>query len=163
MSSGPTWSCCTPPPNEFVFELFFPAGDEVFEMMAASTAAFSLEITIESPRRGLRARNAKFDYPNAALESAIASALRHGCRKLDLFFMAGIPGQRVQDALTTVGYCDHLVTRLGADPRLRHRCLLRQLPRADRDWRPKPGLRASAGYATTADGTGAVMVQVRSS
>ena len=51
-----------------------------------------------------------------------------------------------------------------ADRRLRHRCLLRQLPRADRDWRPKPGLRASnAGYATTADGTGAVMVQVRSS
>jgi B12-binding domain/radical SAM domain protein len=106
------------PPNELVFELFFPAGDEIFEMMASSTAAFSLEITIESPDEALRARNAKFDYPNAALESTIASALRHGCRKLDLFFMVGIPGQRVQDALATVDYCEHLVTRFGADPRL---------------------------------------------
>jgi B12-binding domain/radical SAM domain protein len=106
------------PPNELVFELFFPAGDEVFEMMASSTAAFSLEITIESPDEALRARNAKFDYPNAALESTIASALDHGCRKLDLFFMVGIPGQRAQDALATIDYCDHLVTRFGADPRL---------------------------------------------
>jgi B12-binding domain/radical SAM domain protein len=106
------------PPNEFVFELFFPAGDGFFEMIAASTAAFSLEITIESPDESLRARNAKFDYPNAALESTIASALDHGCRKLDLFFMVGIPGQRPQDALATVGYCDHLVTRFGADARL---------------------------------------------
>ena len=32
--------------------------------------------------------------------------------------MVGIPGQRPQDALATVGYCDHLVTRFGADPRL---------------------------------------------
>ena len=106
------------PPNEFVFELFFPAGDDLFEMVQASTAAFSLEITIESPDEALRARNAKFDYPNAAVESTIASALRHGCRKLDLFFMVGIPGQRPQDALATVDYCEHLVTRFGADPRL---------------------------------------------
>lgn len=104
------------PPNEFVFELFSPAGQEFFEMVQASTAAFSLEITLESPDEALRARNAKFAYPNEMVESTIASALDHGCRKLDLFFMVGIPGQRVQDALAMVGYCDHLVTRFGADP-----------------------------------------------
>jgi len=87
-------------------------------MMASSTAAVSLEIIIESPDEALRARNAKFDYPNAALEFTIASALSHGCRKLDLFFMVGIPGQRPADALATVDYCDHLVNRFGADPRL---------------------------------------------
>jgi B12-binding domain/radical SAM domain protein len=106
------------PPNEFVFELFYPAGSELFEMMKASTAAFSLEITIESADEALRTRNAKFAYPNEVMESTIASALDHGCRKLDLFFMVGIPGQSQQDALDTVEYCDHLVTRFGADPRL---------------------------------------------
>jgi hypothetical protein len=51
------------PRNEFVFELFYPAGDEFSEMVAAATAAFSLEIRIESPSETLRARNAKFAYP----------------------------------------------------------------------------------------------------
>lgn len=104
--------------NEFVFELFYPAGDEFFEMVAGATAAFSVEITIESPDEQLRARNGKFAYPNAALESTIGAALRHGCRKLDLFFMVGIPGQRPQDAMATVSYCDQLVTRVGGDRRL---------------------------------------------
>lgn len=104
--------------NEFVFELFYPADDEFFAMVAGATASFSVEITIESPDERLRARNGKFAYPNAALESTIASALGQGCRKLDLFFMVGIPGQRPQDALATVDYCDQLVTRFAGEPRL---------------------------------------------
>jgi B12-binding domain/radical SAM domain protein len=104
--------------NEFVFELFYPAGDEFFQTVAKSTAAFSLELTIESPDEELRARNAKFDYPNSAIESTIGSALRHGCRKLDLFFMVGIPGQHPDHALATVEYCDNLAARFGNDPRL---------------------------------------------
>jgi B12-binding domain/radical SAM domain protein len=104
--------------NEFVFELFYPADDEFFELVARATASFSLEITIESPDEGLRSANGKFAYPNTALECTIASALSHGCRKLDLFFMVGIPGQRPQDAMATVTYCDQLVTRFGGDPRL---------------------------------------------
>lgn len=106
------------PQNEFVFELFYPAGDDFFAMVAKSTAAFSIEITIESPDEALRTRNAKWAYPNTALESTIATALRHGCRKLDLFFMTGIPGQRPAHAMATVGYCDRLITLFGADPRL---------------------------------------------
>lgn len=106
------------PANEFVFELFYPADDAFFASVAESTSAFSIEITIESPDEALRARNAKWPYPNAALEATIASALRHGCRKLDLFFMVGIPGQRSEDALATVAYCDHLAVLFGDDPRL---------------------------------------------
>lgn len=104
--------------NEFVFELFYPADDAFFDMVAESTTAFSAEITIESPDEGLRARNAKWAYPNAAVEDTIASALRHGCRKLDLFFMVGIPGQRPVDALATVEYCDRLSARFADDARL---------------------------------------------
>jgi hypothetical protein len=86
--------------NEFVFQLFYPAGDEFFQM------------------RRCAQKNAKFDYPNSAIESTIGSALRHGCRKLDLFFMVGIPGQHPDQAIATVGYCDNLAARFGNDPRL---------------------------------------------
>jgi len=104
--------------NEFVFELFYPAADEFFQMVANSIAAFSLELTIESPDEALRARNAKFACPNADIEATIGSALRHGCRKLDLFFMIGIPGQRPDQALATIEYCDRLAAHFGDDPRL---------------------------------------------
>ncbi len=106
------------PPNEFVFELFYPADDEFFAMISAATAGFSLEITVESHDEALRARNGKFAYPNADLEATIASALSHGCRKLDLFFMVGIPGQRAADAMASVEYCDQLADRFDNDPRL---------------------------------------------
>jgi B12-binding domain/radical SAM domain protein len=104
--------------NEFVFELFYPAEDEFFEMVADATAAFSLELTIESPDEALRARNAKFACPNADIEATIGSALRHGCRKLDLFFMVGIPGQHPDQALATIDFCDRLAAHFGDDPRL---------------------------------------------
>jgi B12-binding domain/radical SAM domain protein len=105
-------------PNEFVFELFYPADDGFFAMLSAATAAFSLEITIESHDEALRAINGKFAYSNAALEATVACALSHGCRKLDLFFMVGIPGQRPEDAMAAVSYCDRLAARFGNDRRL---------------------------------------------
>ncbi len=105
-------------PNELVFELFFPAGDTFFELVQRSAAAWSVEITIESADEELRRINRKFPYPNRQLEDTIASALAHGCRKLDLFFMVGLPHQTPASALETVAFCEHLAGRFGNDRRL---------------------------------------------
>jgi len=105
-------------PNELVIELFFPAGDEFFALVEHSTSAWSLEITIESPDEKLRKVNGKFPCSNEQVEQTIDAALRHGCGKLDLFFMVGIPHQTREQALATVDYCRHLVERFDADPRL---------------------------------------------
>lgn len=104
--------------NELVIELFFPAPGEFFETVRRATRAWSMEITIESPDQRLRRRNGKFPGSNAELEETVRQALAHGCGKLDLFFMVGIPGQTREQALATVDYCEHLVRRFGADPRL---------------------------------------------
>lgn len=104
--------------NPFVFELFFPADDRFFEMVQKSVPNWSLEITIESPNVYLRAENGKFICSNEKLEETLEAALHHGCQKLDLFFMVGIPHQRYEDALATVDYCQHLVERFHADRRL---------------------------------------------
>lgn len=105
-------------PNELVFELFFPAGDEFYDLVDRSAAAWSLEITVESADEEIRRVNGKFPYPNEALEGTIAGALEHGCRKLDLFFMVGLPGQTPENALETVAFCERLAERFGNDRRL---------------------------------------------
>ena len=104
--------------NELVFELFYPAPEAFFTMVEGSTHAWSMEITLESADEGLRRANGKFPYPNAALEDTIAGAFAHGCRKLDLFFMVGLPHQTPESALGTVAYCERLAERFGNDPRL---------------------------------------------
>jgi hypothetical protein len=106
------------PANEMVFELYYPAGDDFFEMLTASVPTWSIEITLESPDEALRKRNGKFPWSNTVVEETIERALAHGCRKLDVFFMTGLPGQRYQDALAIADYCEHLLDRFGADGRL---------------------------------------------
>jgi len=106
------------PPNEMVFELYYPASDDFFEMIARSVPTWSVEITLESPDEALRRRNGKFPWSNAIVEDTFERALAHGCRKLDVFFMTGLPGQRYEDALAIADYCEHLLERFGSDGRL---------------------------------------------
>jgi B12-binding domain/radical SAM domain protein len=107
------------PANEIIFELYYPADDRFFAMVAESLPAWSAEITLESPDEAMRRLNRKFPWPNAVVERTIASALAHGCRTLDLFFMIGLPHQRYADALDIPAYCDALLGRFAAGRRLR--------------------------------------------
>lgn len=106
------------PPNEMVFELYYPAGDEFFELVKKSVPRWSVEMTLESPDEALRKRNGKFPWSNAVVEDTIERALANGCQKMDVFFMTGLPGQRYADALRIADYCQHLLERFGADGRL---------------------------------------------
>ncbi len=106
-------------PNEFVFEMFYPAGDDFFGMVSKSVRRWSIEITIETPDERLRKLDClKFPVPNERIESTIRSALSHGCDRLDVFFMVGIPHQTYSDVMATIPYCEHLIQTFGADPRL---------------------------------------------
>jgi len=104
--------------NELVIEVFFPATRDFFGLVRRSTAAWSLQITIESPDPEIRKVNGKFPVPNEVVEDTLAAALAEGCGKLDLFFMVGLSGQTPSKALETVDYCRHLVERFEADKRL---------------------------------------------
>ncbi|HYM24793.1 MAG TPA: TIGR04190 family B12-binding domain/radical SAM domain protein [Vicinamibacterales bacterium] len=106
------------PPNEMIFELYYPAGDDFFGLVSKSIPTWSVEITLESPDEEVRRRNGKFPWSNAAVEDTIRRALEHGCRKLDVFFMTGLPGQRYEDALAIGDYCEHLLNRFGAGGQL---------------------------------------------
>ncbi len=105
-------------PNEFVFELFRPADEEFFARIEESCAKYSLEMTLESQDEEIRRKNGKFACTNAQVEGTIGGALRHGCRKLDVFFMAGLPGQTEESAVGCADYARELLWRFGGDPRL---------------------------------------------
>jgi B12-binding domain/radical SAM domain protein len=104
--------------NELVIEIFYPADEEFFAMVAISTKAWSLQITIESSDEAVRRTNGKFPVSNETVEDTLGAALNMGCEKLDLFFMVGLSGQTPELARATIAYCRHLVERFGADPRL---------------------------------------------
>jgi len=106
------------PQNEMVFELYYPGGDDFFGLVARSVPNWAIEITLESPDETLRKRNGKFHWPNSVVESTIERALAHGCRRLDVFFMTGLPDQRYEDAMKIADYCEHLFERFGGDARL---------------------------------------------
>ncbi|HYL39898.1 MAG TPA: TIGR04190 family B12-binding domain/radical SAM domain protein [Candidatus Binatus sp.] len=109
------------PPNELVFELFWPAGDELFDQVQAGVRRWSLQLTLDSQEPAVRARNGKFDAPNDAVEATIESAFAHGCRTLDVFFTVGLPGQTFASALGVADYAEHLLDRFVASHRGRLR------------------------------------------
>ena len=107
-------------PNELIFELFYPARDQFFEMVRESVPRWSLQITMETPSERLRKLDRlKFAVPNAQVEDTIAVALANGCKRLDLFFMVGLPHQTYDDVMSVVPYCEHLLELVNGDRRLR--------------------------------------------
>lgn len=104
--------------NELVFELFFPAGDDFFARIAKAAPRFSVEMTLESHLERIRRLNGKLACTNEEIESTLASALRHGVNRIDVFFMVGLPKQTAADALGSVDYCRSLLDRFRGDKRL---------------------------------------------
>lgn len=104
--------------NELVIELFYPAGDEYFAKIADAVPKFSLEMTLETHIESIRKLNGKFACTNAQVEDTIASAFKYGCRKVDIFFMSGIPTQTYADVIGSIDYCRHLLEKFDGDKRL---------------------------------------------
>lgn len=104
--------------NELIIELFYPADEEYFRLISECVPKFSLEITLETHDAELRKLNGKFKCTNAQVESTLAAALKYSCRKIDIFFMSGIPKQTYASVMETMDYCEHLLKMFNGDKRL---------------------------------------------
>lgn len=104
--------------NEIVLELFGPADEAFFQELNASCARYSLELTLETHDEELRRLNGKFPVSNESMEKSIELALANGCRRLDIFFMVGIPMQTRESALASIEYGKYLLEKFGRDGRL---------------------------------------------
>ena len=106
------------PKNELVFELFWSADDDFFSKVERNVSRYSLEITLESADEDVRRKNGKFACSNQDILRLVRSALDHGCRKLDIFFMVGLPHQTRESALRNIDFCEEIHQACGLDKRL---------------------------------------------
>jgi B12-binding domain/radical SAM domain protein len=100
-----------------MLELFSPASREFLQRMADALPNFTLEVSLESHDPAVRHAFGK-PYGNEAIERTLADALAVGARRLDVFFMIGLPQQTQGSVLETIDYCEDLLRRFGKDGRL---------------------------------------------
>ncbi|MBI3994562.1 MAG: TIGR04190 family B12-binding domain/radical SAM domain protein [Nitrospirae bacterium] len=98
--------------NELAFEFFAPPSDESIARIQQSVPKYNVEISPESHDENVRRAFGR-PFTNQQLEKAIESCLRHGCRRIDLFFMIGLPQQTFSSVMRTIDYCETLLDRYG--------------------------------------------------
>ena len=94
--------------NHIALEFFSPPSRKFLEMVADSIPNFNMQISPESHDEEIR-RTFGRAYDNHSLEKCIEDALELGCKRVDVFFMIGLPGQTSQSVRGTIGYCEELL------------------------------------------------------
>ncbi len=95
-------------------ELFTPASEAFLQQVARALPNFSLEISLESHDPMVRRAFGKH-YSTEEVERSIEAAFDAGCKRLDIYFMIGLPKQTRQSVKETVAYCGELLDRYGED------------------------------------------------
>ena len=103
--------------NQLIFEFFSPASRDLLQQMSSTSPGFCLEISPESHDPEVRKASGR-NFTTEAMEQTIADALDAGCKRLDVFFMIGLPKQTPQSVMETVDYCGHLLEKFRGDRRL---------------------------------------------
>ncbi len=96
--------------NHIALEFFVPPSRAQLERIARSIPNFNIEISPESHDEEVRKAFGR-PYNNPSLERMIADAVDLGSKRVDLFFMTGLPKQTYSSVLETVDYCRSLLER----------------------------------------------------
>ncbi len=96
--------------NEVALELYRPAPERFYDLVADNVPSFNMELSPESHDEEIRKRCGK-GYPNEDLENNIRWALERGCGRFDLFLMVGLPGQNASSVLDSVDWSADLMDR----------------------------------------------------
>jgi len=103
--------------NELTVEFFTPPPESFIKKVADCIENFNVEVSPESHDARVRKAFGKH-YENKELERMMATLLDAGCRRIDVFFMVGLPYQDYASVMETVGYCDELLQKFGSTRRL---------------------------------------------
>jgi B12-binding domain/radical SAM domain protein len=96
--------------NHIAFEFFIPPTRAQLKRIADSILNFNIEISPESHDEEVRRAFGR-PYNNESLERMIGDAVDLGSKRIDLFFMTGLPKQTYSSVLETVDYCHSLLER----------------------------------------------------
>jgi B12-binding domain/radical SAM domain protein len=101
-----------------IVELFNAADQDFIQRLAEAMPNWTLEISLESHSEKVRAAFGR-PYKNAAIEDTMRYALEAGVKRLDIFFMIGLPEQDYQSVMDTVEYSRYLMEELDTGPQRR--------------------------------------------
>jgi len=96
--------------NHIAFEFFVPPARPLLEKIAESILNFNIEISPESHDEEIR-RTFGRPYGNPEMEKMITDAIDLGCKRIDLFFMTGLPKQTYPSVMETIDYCRSLLEK----------------------------------------------------
>ena len=93
--------------NDLMFEFFYPVGRRLLNELRSLGDNVYLQISPESPLEDLRNAFGRL-YTNEQLERMVRNALGLGFKRLDLYFMTGLPKQTPKKAALVSDYLEHL-------------------------------------------------------
>ena len=95
--------------NGICFEFFDVPPMSFVRHIDERLSDWSFEISPESHDHAVRrAMEGEVGYDNAALEDFLRAALATRCRRIDIFYMIGLPRQTHASVMETVDYCERL-------------------------------------------------------
>jgi len=95
--------------NGICFEFFDVPPIDFLRYVDARLPNWSFEVSPESHDKIVRhAMEGQAGYENEAMENMLREALKLNCRRIDVFYMIGLPKQTYQSVMETVDYCEHL-------------------------------------------------------
>lgn len=103
--------------NHLAFEFFVPPSEEFIKKMKDSVANYNVEISPESHDEEVRRAFGR-PFDNEQLEKAVSALVKHNCKRIDLFFMTGLPKQTYKSVMETIDYCDYLLKKYGKEKTL---------------------------------------------
>jgi B12-binding domain/radical SAM domain protein len=101
-----------PYPGQGMLEVFTPVDADFARQLARALPNFVIEFSPESHDPAVRQALNK-GFTNEEIGQTIDVCLEAGCRRFDLFFLAGLPQQTTESVLGTVDYCSDLMDRFG--------------------------------------------------
>ena len=99
--------------NTFMLEFFKPPNPEMLDELSKLGDDVILQISPETHDEHVRKVFGR-NYTNRELEAFIKEALKRKFRRIDLYFMIGLPKQDKPSVLKTVDYIDNLLTKYGS-------------------------------------------------
>ena len=87
------------------------------EMVAAAVSNFFVQLSPESHDQNVR-RLTNSPFVGNSIQTSIEHILSAGCKRIDVFFMAGLPGQTYSSVLGSIEYSNELLEYFDGDPRL---------------------------------------------
>jgi len=96
--------------NDLMFEFFFPVNRSLLLQLSRLGDNVYIQISPETHVERIRYNYGRL-YRNKTLEKMIDNSIKVGIKRIDLYFMTGLPLQTIEDAVGIARYFEYLLNR----------------------------------------------------